>query len=97
MIPRVRETIDITVDGRMAPPRVLRPAWPTRVFLAASIIAVLAVAGTVAALLFWVASLLIPVALVAGLVAYAAFKLQLWRAGQTPGGGAAALRGIFRR
>ena len=35
--------------------------------------------ASAAAIFLWLASILLPVALIAGAVAYAAFKLQLWR------------------
>jgi MFS superfamily sulfate permease-like transporter len=44
------------------------------------VIAAIAGAVVVAALVLWVASVMIPVALVAGVVAYAAFRFQVWRA-----------------
>ena len=43
--------------------------------------AALAGAAALAALAFWLALLLIPVAIVAGGIAYAAFRWRLWQAG----------------
>jgi hypothetical protein len=76
-LPRI---IDMTPDGDFVSPRP-RPAGGLAVTLGLSAAIVAAVAGAivVAALLLWVASIMIPVALVAGVVAYAAFRFQMWR------------------
>lgn len=57
-----------------------RLSWPMRVGLAAVAVAFAATAIAGAAIALYVASLLLPVALLAGLVAYVAFRVQLWRA-----------------
>jgi hypothetical protein len=79
----VPRTIDMTPDGEFVTPHVA-PApgtglWALRLGLGAAIVAAIAGAVVVAALVLWVASVMIPVALVAGLVAYAAFRFQMWR------------------
>ena len=51
----------------------------------AVIVAVLAGAVAVAALALWVALALIPIALVAGVIAWAAIRFQLWRSGRSGG------------
>ncbi len=72
---RVPQTIDMTADGEFvhAQPR---PTWPLRLGLGAALVAVVAGAVTVAAVFLWIASVMLPVALVAGAVAYLAFRLQ---------------------
>jgi fatty acid desaturase len=69
--------LDMTPDGRFREP----PATPlaTRIARTALVIAVLS--GVVAALILalWFALALIPVAIGAALVAWAAFRFQLWR------------------
>jgi len=69
-------TIDMTVEGSFARGPALPASWPVRIGIGAAIIAVGAGAVTVAALFLWLASLLLPIAIVAAIVAYAAFRLQ---------------------
>ena len=72
---RVPQTIDMTAAGEfVAPPA--RATWPLRLGLGAAMVAVVAGAVTVAALFLWIASVMLPVALVAGAVAYVAFRVQ---------------------
>jgi hypothetical protein len=73
-----RPMIDMTVKGEF----VDRPAAPlaTRVLGIAILVAILAGAFAAAAVAFYVAIALIPVALVAGAIAYLAFRYQMWRA-----------------
>ena len=56
----------------------------TRIFAWAIVIAVAAAGLAIAALALWFALILIPVVVVAGLIAWLAFRYQVWRAG-TPG------------
>ncbi len=68
----------MTAGGEfVAPPA--RPTWPLRLGLGAALVAVVAGAVTVAAVFLWVASVMLPIALIAGAVAYAAFRLQGWQ------------------
>ncbi len=53
--------------------------WPLRLGLGAALIAAIAGGLALAAVFLWVASVLVPIALVAGLVAYVAFRFQMWR------------------
>ncbi len=77
-------TIDMTPDGEFVTPHVPEThgagLWAVRLGLGAAVVAAIAGAVAVAALVLWVASVMIPVALVAGVVAYAAFRFQVWRA-----------------
>jgi hypothetical protein len=72
------QTIDMTPAGDVLP-RPVQIGWATRVGVIAALVAVAALVASVAAIFLWLASILLPVALIAGAVAYAAFKLQLWR------------------
>jgi hypothetical protein len=87
-----RETpqLDMTPDGRFREPP--RTPLATRIARTALVVAVLA--GVLAALILalWFALALIPVAIGAGLVAWAAFRFQLWRARRSARGG----RDVFR-
>lgn len=84
--------IDMTPDGRFREPLRQRPGpgangrVPVSFKLLVGAVAVAVLAGTaaVAALALWVVSMLLPVMVVAGGVAYAAFKYRQWR-GSTPG------------
>ena len=64
-------------DGqyRVRPPRSLAD----RIFRTAVVVALIAGGMALAALAFWFALLLIPVAIVAGLLAWAALRWRLWR------------------
>ncbi len=74
----------MTPDGEFITSHVPPPSrggvWAVRLGLSAAVIAAIAGAVVVGALVLWVASVMIPVALVAGVVAYAAFRFQMWRA-----------------
>lgn len=69
--------IDMTPDGRFREP----PRTPLATRIAMTAVAVAAVTGIVAVLvlMLWFALALIPLALGAALVAYAAFRFQIWR------------------
>ena len=81
--------LDMLPDGTIRP---IQPPIAVRVFRWAVVIALLAGALAVAALALWFALLLIPVAIAAGLIAWLAFRYQLWRAGRSPAG-----RNLWRR
>ena len=91
IIHRVRtdRDIDMTADGEFVDP----PPAPLseRIFRAAILIAVIAAGLAIAALALWFALILIPVALAAGVIAWAAWRWRLWR-----GWGNGAGRGQFR-
>ena len=72
------QTIDMTPAGDVLP-RPVQIGWATRIGLVAALVAFAALVASAAAIFLWLASILLPVALIAGAVAYAAFKLQLWR------------------
>jgi hypothetical protein len=75
---RIPQTIDMTPSGEFAAPPA-RPAWPLKIGIGAAVVAAVAGAVVVASLFLWLATLLLPLAVLAGLVAYGAFRFQLWR------------------
>jgi hypothetical protein len=81
MSDRLPPELDMLPDGSFRP---RQPPIAARVFRWAVVIALLAAALAVAALALWFALLLIPVAIGAGLIAWLAFRYQLWRAGRSP-------------
>ena len=76
--PRFEEPpLEMTVEGefREPPP----PPLATKIARAAIVVAVLAGIGALALLAFWAALALIPIALGAAVVAWAAIRFQQWR------------------
>jgi len=71
--------IELLPDGSYRP---RRPQIAARIFAWAMVIAVAAGALAVAAFALWFALILIPVVVAAGLIAWLAFRYQLWRARQ---------------
>ena len=88
---RTRPVIDMTLEGEFADPP--SPTPGERVFGVAVLVAVVAGALALAALAFYVALLLIPVAFAAGVIAYGAYRWRLWRAQRDSIGGQ---RDLFR-
>jgi fatty acid desaturase len=79
MSDRIPPELDLLPDGSYRP---RRPPMASRIFAWAIVIAAVAAALAVAAVALWFALILIPVVVVAGLIAWLAFRYQLWRAGQ---------------
>lgn len=79
IIPRFPPEAEITMtaDGRFIDP----PATPlaSRIFRVALLVAIASAALGFAALAVWFALMLIPVALAAGAVAWAAWRWRIWR------------------
>ncbi len=72
--------IEMTIDGDFAdPPPAAKPPFGARVMVWAAAIAAIAVAGAVMVFAIWLLAFLIPVALLAVLAAYVAFRIQVWR------------------
>ncbi len=73
----------MTLEGEFVSP----PTAPvsSRIMLWAAIIAVVAGAVTIAALALWLALLILPIAVGAGLIAYVMLRYKMWRAGQITG------------
>jgi hypothetical protein len=77
---REPETIEMTPDGRFVDP----PARPiaAMVFRYAVLVGLVALGVGLAAVFAWLALMLIPVALVAGAIAWGAWRWQMWRTGK---------------
>jgi len=72
--------LDLLPDGSYRP---RRPPVAARIFAWAVVIAAGAAAMALAAFALWIALILIPVVVLAGLIALLAFRYQVWRAGAT--------------
>ncbi|HLB97738.1 MAG TPA: hypothetical protein VJK90_08750 [Acetobacteraceae bacterium] len=66
-------------DGGFREPA--KPPLAARIFFWAILVATITGAVVIAALALWVALALIPLAIGAAIVAYLAFRFQLWRSG----------------
>jgi 4-hydroxybenzoate polyprenyltransferase len=78
MSDRMPPELDLLPDGSFRP---RRAPVASRIFAWAIVIAAAAAALAVAAFALWFALILIPVVLVAALIAWLAFRYQMWRAG----------------
>jgi hypothetical protein len=77
-------TLDMTPEGEfVAPPYGYRGGaqapWSARLLRAAVLVAVLGGMVIMAGLAIWLAVLMIPVVLIAGAVAYGAYRWRLWQ------------------
>lgn len=82
---RYRLEIDMAPDGSFRTPQ--KPPLAARIFFWAILVVTVAGSVVVAALALWFALALIPLVIGAALVAYLAFRFQLWRAGGSLRGG----------
>jgi hypothetical protein len=82
MSDRIPPELDMLPDGTFRP---TQPPIAVRVFRWAAIIALLAGGLALAALALWFALILIPVVIGAGLIAWLAYRYQIWRTGRGPG------------
>ncbi len=89
MSDRLPPELDMLPDGSLRP---RQPPLAARVFRWAVIIALLAGALAIAAVALWFALVLIPVAIAAGVIAWLAFRYQVWKAGRSAGA-----RNVWRR
>jgi hypothetical protein len=82
--PGDRRTLDMTPDGQFR----RKPGLPfmERIFLGAVIVAVVAGGFALSALAFWLALFLLPVALVAGVIAWGVLKMMSTRRSPSVGG-----------
>ena len=78
MANRPPKIVDMTPQGAFVAPDPVA-TWPLRLGIGAALVAVVAGGLALAAVFLWVASVLVPIALVAGLIAYLAFRFQMWR------------------
>ncbi len=92
---RNTQTIDMRLDGSFPTSR--RPSMPQKIAGIALAVAVLAGALALLALLawlvLWAVLVLVPMALLAGAVAWATYRFQAWKARRSFGGS----RDLFRR
>lgn len=84
MADRYRLQIDMTPDGDFREPA--KPPLAARIFFWAILVVTVAGSIVVAALALWFALALIPLVIGAAIVAYLAFRFQLWRSGGSLGG-----------
>ncbi len=74
--------LDMTLQGEfIAPPSPPKPPLGARIMLWAIVAMVLSVSVLIVALTFWFVVMLLPLLLGAALVAYLAFRYQMWRGG----------------
>ncbi len=88
---KARRTIivDMTPEGEFRRPRAPefgRTPWLFRLAAAGALVALVLGTLALAAFAFWLAMTLLPVVIIAAAIAYAAFRLQLWRSGRGAGG-----------
>jgi Na+-translocating ferredoxin:NAD+ oxidoreductase RnfD subunit len=79
-----KRIIDMTLEGEfVSPPHQQKPPIGARIMLWAIVAMVLAVTLLIVAVTFWFVVMLLPLVLAAALIAYLAFRYQLWRSGRT--------------
>jgi len=77
----------MTLEGEfVTPPPPPQPPFSSRIMLWAIVVAVMAGALCIAAFALWLALLVLPVAVGAGVVAWGLFRYRLWRAQKSLGG-----------
>ena len=81
---RIPPTLDMTTDGAFREPPPLRPGWSFKLLVAAILIGIVAAAISIAAFALWVFSMLLPVVIIAGAVAWGTFKLRRWQSLRGP-------------
>ncbi len=76
-----KRIIEMTLDGEfVAPPP---PPIGARIMVWAIVAMMLGVAALILAVTFWFVVIMLPLVLAAALVAYLAFRYQMWRAGRS--------------
>jgi len=91
MSDRVPPELDMLADGSFRTP----PRTPilTQIFIWAAVTALIAGGLALAVFALWIALFLVPVALLAGVIAWLALRFQLWRARSSVSG----QRDVWRR
>ena len=85
---RIPPTIDMSPDGTFrAPPRPQRLPFSTKLAVGGVLVAALGASLAVAFLAIWVVSLILPVVIIAGGVAWAAMKYRRWQLLRSQGHG----------
>ena len=69
--------LEMTIDGEFVSPPT--PPIGARVLVGALVVAVIAGALSIAALALWLAMMILPVALAAGVIAWGMYRYRLWR------------------
>lgn len=76
--------IEMTLQGEfVSPPEPPKPPIGARIMLWAIVAAVMALSALIVVLALWFVAMLLPVVLIAGVIAYLAFRYQAWRGGGT--------------
>jgi Flp pilus assembly protein TadB len=75
--------IEMTIEGEFRDPP--PPSPLNKLLFWAIIVAVVSGLLVFAAVALWLAAIILPVAIVAGLIAWGVLRFQLWRAGWRPG------------
>ena len=83
-LPRIR-LATVGTPGRVHGPGVFGDALAAKIGIGALVVALVAGSAAAAALLLWLVSVLVPVAVLAGLVAYTAFRIQFGARGRPSG------------
>ena len=79
-----KRIIDMTLEGEfVSPPPPPAPPIGARLMVWAIVAMVLIVAAANGALTFWFVVMLLPLVFAAALIAYLAFRYQMWRAGRS--------------
>ncbi len=74
----------MNLDGEFVSPP--QPPIVSKILLWAIVVAVLAGAFAMAAFALWLALMILPIALGAGLIAWGLYRFQVWRAGKSLSG-----------
>jgi hypothetical protein len=82
--------LDMTIEGEFVSPPT--PPIASRILMWAVVIAIVAGALSLAAFALWLALLILPVALGAGIIAWAMFRYRMWRMQRAMAG----QRGVWR-
>ncbi len=84
MVKDDKRIVDMTLEGEfVAPPPQPYPPISARIMLWAIVVMVLAITALIVAVTFWFVVMILPLVLAAALIAYLAFRYQLWRAGRS--------------
>jgi hypothetical protein len=82
--------LDMTIEGEFVSPPT--PPIASRILMWAVVIAIIAGGLSLAAFALWLALLILPVALGAGIIAWAMFRYRMWRAQRAMAGQRAVWR-----
>ena len=76
--------LEMTIEGDFVEPP--KPPLVTRILISAILIAIIAGAASLAAFILGLALFILPIAVGAGVIAWLAFRYQLWRARRSVSG-----------